>query len=100
MITEIDKLRRQISENKMDRVLQTLKTEITAYPDLQNQVLTLSAKFNDLRKKENMGLLDENELFKFHSQISFSVLELINEIEKTNGSSSSAGQKDLLNRQK
>jgi len=84
MITEFDKLRRQIAENKTDRVLQTLKEEISAYPDLQNQVLTLSAKFNDIRKRENMGLLDESESFKFHSQVSFSVLELINEIEKTN----------------
>ncbi len=87
MITDIDKLRRLIAENKMDRALQMLREEIPAYPDLQNQLLTISAKFNDLRKKENIGLLDESEAMKFHSQVSFSVLELINEIENSNGTS-------------
>lgn len=84
MITDIDKLRRLIAENKMDRVLTRLKEEIVAYPDLQNQLFTISAKFTDIRKKENIGLIDETEAMKFHAQISFSVLELLNEIENTN----------------
>jgi len=84
-MTDLDKLRRLVAENKMDRALQILKAEITAYPDLQDQLITLSAKFTDLRKKENMGLIDEAEVFKFNSQVSFSVLELINEIENLNG---------------
>lgn len=90
MIAEIEKLRRLIAENKMDRALLILKSEIQIYPDLQNQFFTLSAKFNDIRKKEIMGLLDESELFKFQSQLSFSLLELIDEIEIMNGSSSSS----------
>ena len=84
MITDVDKLRRLIAENKMDRALTRLKEEIVAYPDLQNQLFTIAAKFTDIRKKENIGLIDETEAMKFHAQISFSVLELLNEIENTN----------------
>jgi hypothetical protein len=84
---ELDKLRRLIAENKTERALQMLKDEISAYPDLRNQILSLSAKFNDLRKKENIGLVDDGEALRFHSQLNFSILELINEVEKTNGAS-------------
>ncbi len=86
MITDIDKLRRFIAENKMDRVLQVLKDDIAAYPDLQNQLLTISAKFTDIRKKENIGLLDDSEAMKFNAQVSYAVLELLNEMEQQNGS--------------
>jgi len=91
MIADIDKLRRLIAENKMDRAMTALRDGITAYPDLQNQLLTLASKFTDIRKKENIGLIDESEAMKFHAQISFSVLELINEIEKINATTNMIG---------
>jgi TIR domain-containing protein/effector-associated domain 11 (EAD11)-containing protein len=75
-----------IADNKMDRALQNLKDNIANYPDQQNQVTTLSAKFNELRKKENMGLLDESESFRFQSQLSMAVLELINDLEAIDNS--------------
>jgi hypothetical protein len=84
MITDIDKLRKFIGENKTDRVLQILKDEIAVYPNLQNQVITLSAKFADIRRKENTGLLDDSEAIKFNTQINFSLLEMMNEIEQQN----------------
>lgn len=83
---EIDKLRKLIADNKMDRALQNLRDNIAKYPDQQNQLMVLSAKFNELRKKENMGLLDESESFKFHSQLSMAVLELINDLESADNS--------------
>jgi len=67
MITDFDKLRRLIAENKLDRALAFLREDIPAYPDLQNQLLTISARFADLRKKINMGLMDENEAGKFNA---------------------------------
>ena len=82
MPDEIAKLRNLIAVNKMEETLQILKEKIPAYPDLQNQLFTLSAKFNDTRQKEAMGLPDESESLKMHTQVNFSVLELINEIEK------------------
>ena len=82
MITDIDKLRRLVAENKTDRVLQMLKDGIVGYPDMQNQLLTIAAQFADIRKKENIGLLDNSEAMKFYTKINFSVLEMINEIEQ------------------
>ena len=82
MREDIEKLRNLVAINKMDRALQMLKEKIAAYPDLQNQLFTLSAKYNDIRQKETIGLLDETESVKMHAQVNFAVLELINEIEK------------------
>src|ERR1044071_7054342 len=79
---EIDKLRNLIALNKLDRALQLIKDNITAYPHLQSQLLTLLAKYNDLHQKKIIGLLDESESMKLHSQLNFSALELINEMEK------------------
>ncbi|MEO6720097.1 MAG: TIR domain-containing protein [Ferruginibacter sp.] len=92
---EIDKLRKLIADNKLDRALQTLKENIAKYPDQQNQLLMLSAKFNELRKKENMGLLDEGELFKFHSQLSMAALELINDLESADNSPVTTGSSQI-----
>lgn len=82
MITDIAKLRNLIAENKKDRALEMLRAETQLYPHLQNEILTLSARFNELRKKENMGLLNDREAIQFHAGLNFSILELINEIEK------------------
>jgi TIR domain/Effector-associated domain 11 len=95
MINDFDKLRSLIAENKMDRALVILREKIPAYPDLKNQLFTISAKFTEIRKKENIGLIDESEAMKFHAQVSFSVLELINDMENSNGATPSSMQ-DIL----
>ena len=82
MPPEINKLRNLIALNKLDRALQILRENISLYPALQNQLFTLTAKYNDIKQKETIGLLDESELVKMHSQLNFGALELINEIEK------------------
>ena len=82
MIIDIDKLRRFVAENKTDRALQMLTDGITDYPDLQNQLLTLTAQFTDIRKKENIGLLDNKEAMQFRTKLNFAVLEIINEIDQ------------------
>lgn len=84
MITDTDKLRKLVAENKTDRALEALKADMAAYPDLQNQLLTISAKFIDICRKENTGLLDDSEVMRFKAQVNFSVLEMINGIEQQN----------------
>ena len=79
----------------MDRALQSIKENIAAYPDLQNQLLTISAKFNDVRKKENMGMLDEGESSKLYAQVNYAVLELLNEIETANAESAPQATPEL-----
>jgi hypothetical protein len=82
MITDTAKLRNLIAENKKDRALELLRAETQAYPDLQNEILALSARFNEIRKKENIGLLSDREAIQLHAGLNFSILELINEMEK------------------
>ncbi len=84
MITETDKLRKLVAENKTDRALLALKEDMAAYPDMQNQLLTISAKFADICRKENTGLLDDSDVMRFKAQVNFSVLEMINQIEQQN----------------
>lgn len=85
MLKEIDKLRNLIAESKLDRALQILREEIQAYPDHKNQLLTLSSTFNEFRKKENMGMLSEADTIKNRAQLSYALLELVNDLENSNG---------------
>jgi len=80
---EIDKIRRLIAESKLDRAIKKINEDIGNYPGMRNQLITLSSNFNELRNKENMGLLEEREIFKSRSQVSMALLELLNEIEST-----------------
>jgi TIR domain/Effector-associated domain 11 len=86
MITDIDKLRSFIAENKTDRALQTLKDDIKAYPDLQNMLLSIAAKFADIRNKKISGLLADGEEMRYKSEVNSSVLKLLDEIEQQNNS--------------
>jgi ribonuclease HII len=95
MTTNTDKLRRLVAENKTDRALQALKEDMAVYPDLQNQLLTLSAKFADICRKENTGLLDDSEAMRFKAQVNFSVLEMINEIEQQHTTGRGIVQQEL-----
>ena len=77
----IDKLRKLVAESKTENALQILKADPVANAVIQNELIALMAKFNALRKKENIGLLGQDEAIQLHTQINFSLLELINEVE-------------------
>ena len=95
MLKEIDKLRNLIAESKLDRALQILREEIPAYPDQKNQLLTLSSTFNEFRKKENMGMLSEADTIKNRAQLSYALLELLNDLENQNGVSENKVEAEL-----
>lgn len=80
----MDKLRKLVAESKTEIALQALKAETVTNATIQNEVITLMAKFTALRKKETIGVLNEEEVIRLHTQINFSVLELINEMEAGN----------------
>ena len=100
MFKEIDKLRNLIAESKLDRVLQILREEIPAYPDQKNQLFTLSSTFNEYRRKENMGMLSDAEAIKNRAQLSYALLELLNDLENQNGVSETKGEPELTQRVK
>ncbi len=82
MSQDFNKLRNWIAENRIEKVFESLKEYSKSYPDSQNEIFTLAAKFSDARKKENLGILDNDSAQKIRSQVNFAVLELINELEK------------------
>jgi hypothetical protein len=86
MITDIDKLRELVAENKTDRALQALKDDIKAYPDLQSQLFSISAKFADIQGKQISGLLDDGEEMRLEAGVNSNLLQLLKEIELQNGS--------------
>lgn len=90
MISDVDKLRIFIAENKTDRVLQLLKDDIKAYPDLQNMLINIAGKFTDIRNKKISGLLADSEEMRFKSEVNSAVLQLLDEIEQKNGESYSS----------
>lgn len=89
MIINIEKLRTFIAQNKTDRVLEALQEGIKAYPDLQNHLFSLSAKFSDIRSKKISNILDNNEEMKFKASVNSDIMELLNEIERQNDSPAS-----------
>ena len=98
MFKEIDKLRNLIAESKLDRVLQILREEIPAYPDQKNQLFTLSSTFNEYRRKENMGMFSDAEAIKNRAQLSYALLELLNDLENQNCVSETKGEPELTQR--
>lgn len=86
MITDIDKLRAFIAENKTDRALQALKDDIKTYPDLQNMLFNIAGKFADIRNKKITGLLADGEEMRFKSEVNSSLLQLLDLIEQHNTS--------------
>jgi hypothetical protein len=87
MITNVDKLRTFIAENKTDRAIQELKDDIKAYPHLQNMFINIAGKFSDIRNKKISGLLADSEEMRFKSEVNSAVLQLLDEIEQKNGES-------------
>jgi hypothetical protein len=82
MSTVFDKLRLMIAQNQVDRALPLLSVELATYPELKNQLVTVSAKFNDIRKRQNIGVIDESESLKLFAQVNFSILDLIDQLQQ------------------
>ncbi len=81
MNEEIESIRKLIAGNQTDKALGIFIKISKLNPEFKNQLLTLSSKFNDVRKKENLGLISSNDTFMAYSQINFSVLNLLSEYE-------------------
>ena len=89
MNDDIQKLRDLIARNKMDMVFEMLSQLSGSDPDINNQVLILSSRFNDIRKKENLNLISSGEASIIRSQVNYAILDLISGYEKNKSSDSS-----------
>lgn len=82
MNQDIQKMQELIIKNKIDAALQTLLQLSKNDPDIYTQASLLSARFNDVRKKENLNLISTGEASTIRNQVNYALLDLINEYQK------------------
>jgi hypothetical protein len=87
MDEEIALIRRLMAENKIDKAFEMLIKSTSADQDLNNQVLTLSAKWKDVRTKENIGIIDNRDAALIHNQINYALVKILSELEKSHANS-------------
>ncbi|MEO7961692.1 MAG: TIR domain-containing protein [Ginsengibacter sp.] len=96
MNEEFESIRKLIAGNQTGKALEIFVKIAKVNPEFQNQLLTLTSKFNDVRKKENLGLISSSETFMTYSQINFSVLNLLSEYENNVSVTSSVPKKVFI----
>ena len=84
MNEDIENLRRLISGNYMDKAFEALYNSTLSDPELNDQIVTLSAKFRDVSKRERLGMIDSRDSGLMHNQIIFALVEIVSEMEKRN----------------
>ena len=84
MNDDIENLRRLISGNYMDKAFEALYNSTLADPELNDQIVALSAKFRDVSKRERLGMIDSRDSGLMHNQIIFALVEIVSEMEKRN----------------
>ena len=82
MNPDIQKMQELIAKNKIDSALQTLLQLSKNDADIYSQASLLSARFNDVRRKENLNLLSPGEASIIRNQVNYALLDLINEYQK------------------
>ncbi len=92
MPQDFDKLRNFIAENRIEKAFESLKELSKNNSALQNEILTLAARFSRTRQEENLGMINTDDVLRIRSQINLALLELITDLE--NNSSADAGSKN------
>ena len=68
----------------MDKAFEALYNSTLSDPELNDQIVTLSAKFRDVSKRERLGMIDSRDSGLMHNQIIFALVEIVSEMEKRN----------------
>lgn len=82
MNEDASKVRELIATNKTEQAFSILVELAKNDSELLNQILTLKARFNDIRKKENLNLIASSEAFIIRSQINYALLNLVDDSHK------------------
>ena len=81
MNEDIEKTRKMVESNQIDSAFEKLTLLTKTDRELNDQVLVLVAKFRDVRKKENLGLIGSDEAFTIRSQVNYAMLNILTEYE-------------------
>ena len=80
---DADEIRNMIASNKIELAISALTNDAkTADKELYNMVLMQSGKFNDLKKKQRMGIIETSEANMMMNQINAALLDIISELEE------------------
>jgi len=75
-----------IAQDKVEEAFDKLKNQTSEKPnfpaDLSAQIQMLSGRYNDVKRKERIGVIRFDDASTAHAQIRFSLLELLAEIKK------------------
>ena len=78
-----ESLRALIGANKVEVALKEMLSVFSqADPDLHQQLLMISGRWNELKKNQRLGLIDFKEFSREQNQINAALLEMISEWEK------------------
>jgi DNA-binding transcriptional MerR regulator len=75
-------IRNDLAGNKHDKVFSALKEITKDDTDLQNQLLTLMARYKDIRRLEIIGAFNAGDGFMHRANLNMSILTLINQVEE------------------
>lgn len=81
MTQDLSKIKNYISNNQIERSINALLELTLSDSDVQIQLRTLLSKFKDLRRKEIMGAIKQEDIFVQDAQISSALLQVINGVE-------------------
>ena len=83
---DIEKIKTQVAQNKIDDAFEALLKDVNGAAklsaDLYDQAVVLSGRYNDLKKKERLGLIRFDDATTGQAQIKFALLELLSEVKK------------------
>jgi hypothetical protein len=74
-------LRNQVGKGRIKQVLEKMLDMTRDDQDLQNTVILLSQRWNNLKREERMGVIGRSEASVTNNRITMSILDLLNDLD-------------------
>ena len=82
MKSTIEEIRKLIAENEIEDAVDKLETLNVSVSDVRNEIVSISAKQNNLSDLRRNNLLNANEIAIQQNQLNMQILDLLNIIER------------------
>lgn len=79
--TELSTLKNQVAQNKIKPALKTLLSHTAHDGDLQNQIILLTSRWNQLQREKNMNIISRGHAQVEFNRIRAALLDTIDEME-------------------
>jgi len=81
MSNNIDHIQKLIGKNKIGEAFDYLLAIATNNEDMMQQILTVQSKYNNVKRKECLGMLSPEEIFTVQAQINYAMLEILKQFK-------------------